>query len=58
MDIPYETWQRVRLTEGKVLSYLKRALGQQTKQPPRDEIRLVLRNGNFVYKGYSGHSSV
>lgn len=56
MDMPYETWQRVRLTEGKVLSYLKRALGQQNKQPPRDEIRLVLRNGCLVYKGYSGHS--
>ena len=56
MDMPYETWQKVRLTEANVLAYLKRALGQQNKQPPRDEIRLVLRNGNFVYKGYSGHS--
>lgn len=56
MDMPYETWQKVRLTEGKVLSYLKRALGQQNKKPPKDEIRLILRNGSFIYEGYSGHS--
>lgn len=49
----YKEWQRVRLTETKVLSYLRRALRRQNRKPERDAIALVKRNGSFVYKAYS-----
>ena len=55
-DMPYETWLKVRLTEAKVLTYFRKTLSKQNRKAPKDEIRLVLRNGNFVYKGYSGHA--
>ena len=49
----YEQWCRVRLTEAKVLSYLKRTLKKQNDKPPADTIALVKRDYDFVYKGYS-----
>lgn len=49
----YEEWCRVRLTEAKVLSYLKRVVSSQHPRPVRDEIKLVKRDYDFVYKGYS-----
>lgn len=49
----YEQWCRVRLTEAKVLSYLKRTLKKQNDKPPADIIALVKRDYDFVYKSYS-----
>ena len=34
-DMPYEEWQRVQLTEAKVLTYLKQALCRQNAKPER-----------------------
>lgn len=52
-DMDYKEWQRVMLTEAKVLSYLRQALRKQNKKPERDVIALVKRNDSFVYKAYS-----
>ncbi len=52
-DTPQEEWDRKKLTEKKVLAYLKRVIGQQNKPPEQDMIRFVLRDGCFVNKGYS-----
>lgn len=52
-DMSYEEWQRVQLTEAKVLAYLKQALRRQNAKPERDEIRLVKQKYSFVYKAYS-----
>lgn len=51
--MPYEEWQRVQLTEAKVLAYLKQALCRQNAKPEQDEIRLVKQKYSFVYKAYS-----
>ena len=52
-DVSIETWNRTRLTEGKVLSYLKRTLKKQNQKAESDRIALVKQDDNFVYKGYS-----
>ena len=52
-DMDYKEWQRIKLTEAKVLSYLRRALRKQNRAPERDVIALVKQNDNFVYKAYS-----
>ena len=49
----YKEWQRVKITEAKVLAYLRRALRKQNRAPERDVIALVKQNDNFVYKAYS-----
>lgn len=51
-DMKYEEWCRVRLTEAKVLAYLKRALRKQNAKPPEDRIAPIKRDYDFVYKGY------
>ena len=52
-NMEYEEWCRIRLTEGKVLAYLKKTLKKQNAKPPEDKISLVKRRYDFVYKGYS-----
>lgn len=52
-DMEYEEWECKKLTEPKVLAYLRRALSQQNKRPPRDVVALVKQNDQFVYKAYS-----
>ena len=52
-DMKYKEWQRIMLTEAKVLAYLRRALRKQSRKPERDVIALVKRNDSFVYKAYS-----
>ena len=52
-DMKYEEWCSRRLTEAKVLHYLRQTLRSQHRQPERDEIRLVKQDYAFVYKGYS-----
>ena len=52
-DMDYKEWERKKLTEAKVLSYLRRALSRQNRRPPRDVAALVKQNDQFVYKAYS-----
>ena len=52
-DMSVEEWGRTRLTEGKVLSYLKRTLKKENQKPEKDVIALVKQNDCLVYKGYS-----
>ena len=47
-DMDYKEWQRVRLTEAKVLVYLRRALRKQNRKPERDVVALVKQNDQFV----------
>lgn len=49
----WEEWSRVRITEAKVLAYLKSTVSKQHPPQYRDEIRLVKRDHEFVYKAYS-----
>ncbi len=52
-DMKYEEWVKIRITEAKVLAYLRRVVKSQHKKPSRDVIRLVKQDGGLVYKGYS-----
>lgn len=52
-NMDYKEWVKVRLTEAKVLAYLRRTLKGQHPQPSRDVISLVKQDYQFVYKGYS-----
>ena len=52
-EMRYEEWCKRRLTEAKVLHYLRQTLRRQNRQPERDEIHLVKRDYSFAYKGYS-----
>ncbi len=52
-SMPYEEWCRKRLTEAKVITYLKQVLTKQNAKPPEDKITLVKRDYGFVYKAYS-----
>ena len=52
-DMDYKEWQRVKITEAKVLAYLRRALRKQNRAPERDVVALVKQDDNFVYKAYS-----
>ena len=53
VNMDYKEWQRVKLTEAKVLLYLRRALCKQNRKPERDVVALVKQNDQFVYKAYS-----
>lgn len=52
-DMDYEEWQRKKLTEKKVLSYLRHTLKGQNKKPPKDIVALVKQDYSFQYKAYS-----
>lgn len=52
-NMPYAQWNREKITEKKVLSYLRHALNQQNAPPEQDVISLVKRDFDFTYKGYS-----
>lgn len=52
-DMKYEEWAKIRITEAKVLAYLRRVIRSQNKKPSRDVVRLVKQDGGLVYKGYS-----
>ena len=53
-EMDEKEWDRVKLTEKKVLQYLKKTLSRQSRPPERDEIRLIKQDGHFVHKAYSG----
>ena len=52
-SMSYEEWCKKRLTEAKVLSYLRKTLRKQGRKAEVDKIALVKHNDTFVYKGYS-----
>ena len=52
-EMDEKEWDRVKLTEKKVMAYLKKALRRQNRKPERDEIALVKQDYGFVYKAYS-----
>lgn len=52
-DMKSEEWAKVRITEAKVLAYLRRVIRSQNKKPSQDIVRLVKHDGGLVYKGYS-----
>jgi len=53
----YEEWQKVRITDKKVLAYLKRTLAKQSKNE-RDEICLVKTQYGLKLKGYSRKNKI
>ena len=57
VGMDYKDWERTRLTEAKVLAYLRGALARQNKRPTRDVIALVKQNDQFQYKAYSPKAS-
>lgn len=52
-DCTQEEWDKKKLTERKVLTYLRKALSQQCRKPEQDKIALVHTDGKLVYKAYS-----
>ncbi len=52
-NMTQKDWDMKKLTEKKVLSYLRRVIGQQNKPPEQNMIRFVLKDGCFIHKGYS-----
>lgn len=52
-NMDYKEWYQKRLTEAKVLAYLRRVLKKQNARPGEDVIRLIKRDGCFAYKAYS-----
>lgn len=55
-DMKSEEWAKIRITEAKVLAYLRRVIHSQNKKPSQDVVRLVKQDGGLVYKGYSQKS--
>jgi SAM-dependent methyltransferase len=53
----YKEWEKKRLTEAKVLAYLRSTLKRQNKKPALDVVRLVKQDDQFVYKAYSAKAS-
>lgn len=53
----YEEWSKVKITEKKVLSYLKKTLAKQSKNE-HDEIRLVKTQYGLKLKGYSQKNKI
>lgn len=52
-EMKAEEWAKVRITEAKVLAYLRRVIRSQNKKPSQDVVRLVKQDGGLIYKGYS-----
>lgn len=52
-NMTYEQWCSSKITEKKVLAYLRRVLKKQNAPPEEDRVSLVKRDGEFAYKGYS-----
>lgn len=56
LNMKYEEWIKRRLTEKKVLYYLRRTLRLQNRKPERDVVALVKQNDQFIYKAYSAQA--
>lgn len=51
-NVSYEQWQQMRLTEKKVLFYLRQTLRKQVPPPKKEGLFLVKRDHEFAYKAY------
>lgn len=51
-DMKWEEWDKVKITQNKVISYLVRCLKKQS-EVEKDEIKLVKTNGELKLKAYS-----
>lgn len=49
----YEEWCKIRITEAKVLAYLRNVVRKQHPIPYRDEIRMVKHDYSIGFKAYS-----
>lgn len=49
----YEEWAKIRITQPKVLAYLRRVIRSQNRKPDRDIVRLVKQDSGLIHKGYS-----
>lgn len=52
-NMSYEEWCRVRITEAKVLAYLRSTIKKQQPRVCRDEVRRVKQDHALVFKAYS-----
>ena len=52
-DMDYKEWCKKRITEAKVIAYLKNVIKKQSAPPAQDRTALVKQKYCFVYKGYS-----
>lgn len=52
-DMTYTEWAKTKITEAKVIAYLRNVLKKQNAKPQEDRIALVKQKYSFVYKGYS-----
>lgn len=52
-DMKWEDWCKIRLTEGKVLAYLRTIVRKQQSTYHEDKITLVKHNYSLSYKAYS-----
>ena len=52
-NMSYEEWCRVRITEAKVLAYLKQTVSRQHKPKYEDKIVRIKRGDALVFKAYS-----
>ena len=55
-DMDYKEWAKHKITENKVIAYLKNVIAKQNAPEPKDKIALVKQKYSFVYKGYSPKS--
>lgn len=52
-NMKYEEWAKIRITEAKVLAYLRRTLRSQHAKPSKDVVKMVKQDYNIVFKAYS-----
>lgn len=52
-NMKYEEWAKIRITEAKVLAYLRRTLRSQHTKPTQDVVRMVKQDYGIVFKAYS-----
>lgn len=52
-NMKYEEWAKIRITEAKVLAYLRRTLRSQHTKPTQDIVRMVKQDYGIVFKAYS-----
>lgn len=52
-NMSYEEWCRIRITEAKVLAYLKQTVSRQHKPKYEDKIVRIKRGDTLVFKAYS-----
>lgn len=52
-NMSYEEWCRIRITEAKVLAYLKQTVSRQQQPKYEDKIVRIKRGDTLVFKAYS-----